>query len=50
MFSTLSDVTHGRGYVYCMQYHIVWTTKYRKPVFLGKIEQEVRRYLLQTRR
>ena len=29
------DVTHGRGYVYSLQYHIVWTTKYRKSIFIG---------------
>ena len=23
------DVTHGRGYVYLLQYHIVFVTKYR---------------------
>lgn len=40
-----SDVTHGRGYVYSLQYHIVWVTKYRKPVFTGKIESDVRGYL-----
>ena len=42
------DVTYGRGYVYSLQYHIVWVTKYRKPIFLGSIESEVRQYLLET--
>ena len=27
------DVTHGRGYVYSLRYHMVWCTKYRKNVF-----------------
>ena len=27
-----NQLTHGRGYVYCLQYHIVWCTKYRRPV------------------
>lgn len=40
-----NDVTHGRGYVYSLQYHIVWVTKYRKPVFIGKIESDVKKYL-----
>ena len=40
-----NDVTHGRGYVYSLQYHIVWVTKYRKPVFIGKIELDVKKYL-----
>jgi len=47
-FSIPSDVTHGRGYVYSLQYHIVWVTKYRKPVFTGKIESDVREYLNET--
>ena len=43
-----NDVTHGRGYVYSLQYHIVWVTKYRKPVFTGSVEADVRGYLLET--
>ena len=27
-----NKLTHGRGYVYSLQYHIVWCTKYRRPV------------------
>ena len=27
-----NQLTHGKGYVYCLQYHIVWCTKYRRPV------------------
>ena len=42
------DVTHGRGYVYLLQYHIVFVTKYRKAIFLGEIEVDVRTYLLET--
>lgn len=39
-------VTHGRGYVYSLQYHIAWVTKYRKSVFCNGIEQEVKEYLI----
>ena len=46
-FSMPKDVTHGRGYVYSLQYHIVWVTKYRKSIFVGEIEQDVRKYLLE---
>ena len=46
--STPKDVTHGRGYVYSLQYHIVWVTKYRKPIFTGEIEADVKSYLLET--
>lgn len=47
-FSIPKDVTHGRGYVYSLQYHIVWVTKYRKRIFIGDIESEVKSYLIQT--
>lgn len=47
-FSIPKDVTHGRGYVYSLQYHIVWVTNYRKPIFTGSIESDVRQYLLET--
>ena len=43
-----NDVTHGRGYVYSLQYHIVWVTKYRKPIFIGDIETDVKHYLSDT--
>lgn len=44
----LSNVTHGRGYVYSLQYHIVFVTKYRKPVFTGEIEDAARNHLVDT--
>ena len=47
-FSMPKDVTHGRGYIYSLQYHIVWVTKYRNPIFVGEIEKDVRNYLLET--
>lgn len=48
IFSIPTDVTHGRGYVYSLQYHIVWVTKYRRPIFISDIEQDIRGYLLET--
>lgn len=47
-FSIPNDVTYGRGYVYSLQYHIVWVTKYRKSIFIGDIELDVRDYLVKT--
>lgn len=47
-FCEKTTVTHGRGYVYSLQYHIVWVTKYRKPIFTGVIEEDVRKYLQET--
>ena len=32
------EVTHGRGYVYSIQYHIVWCVKYRHKVLNGQLE------------
>ena len=39
------DVTHGRGYVYSLQYHIDWCTKYRKQLFVSGLEEEVKGHL-----
>jgi len=35
------DVTHGRGYVYSMQYHIVWCVRYRHGIITDKIEDRL---------
>ena len=48
LFTIKSDVTHGRGYVYCLQYHIVWCTKYRRKVISGDIESDVKKHLSRT--
>lgn len=32
------NVTHGRGYVYAIQYHIVWCVKYRRKILTKEIE------------
>lgn len=34
-------VTHGRGYVYSIQYHMVWYIKYRYKVLIPKIEKRL---------
>ncbi len=43
----LNNVTHGRGYVYSLQYHIVWCTKYRKPVLINGIDDACKTLLQQ---
>ena len=43
-----NKVTHGRGYVYLLQYHIVCVTKYRKQIFTGSVENDVREYITST--
>lgn len=39
------DLTYGRGYVYSLQYHIVWCTKYCRCVLKDGIDEELKRYL-----
>ena len=34
-------VTHGRGYVYSIQYHIVWYVKYRHPILTNEVEKRL---------
>ena len=45
-FSMPNDVMYGRGCVYSLQYHIVWTTKYRKSILINNIEADVKRHLI----
>jgi len=35
----MSEVYHGRGYTYSIQYHIVWCVKYRHRILNDKIEK-----------
>ena len=35
------EITHGRGYVYSIQYHIVWCVKYRHKVITEQIENRL---------
>ena len=46
-FTINNDLTYGRGYVYSIQYHIVWCTKYRRKVLQDGIDEEVKEYLRQ---
>ena len=41
-------LTYGRGYVYSLQYHLVWCTKYRKKVLTGRIAEEIEASLKTT--
>ena len=40
-----NELTYGRGYVYSLQYHLVWCTKYRKKVLRDGIDTECREML-----
>jgi putative transposase len=35
------EAKHGRGYVYAIQYHVVWCVKYRRQVLAGDIETDL---------
>lgn len=41
----MAEVKHGRGYVYSIQYHIVWCVKYRHKVLLGDIDIRLKEIL-----
>ena len=36
------NITHGRGYVYSIQYHVVWCVKYRRKVLTKEIEESLK--------
>ncbi|RUR76802.1 IS200/IS605 family transposase [Chlorogloeopsis fritschii PCC 9212] len=42
------EVKHGRGYVYAIEYHIVWCVKYRHQVLEGDITDYLRQLLVET--
>ncbi|MGL5873363.1 MAG: IS200/IS605 family transposase [Xenococcaceae cyanobacterium] len=42
------EVKHGRGYVYAIEYHIVWCVKYRHKVLEGEIPDYLRQLLVET--
>lgn len=39
------EVCQGRGYVYAIEYHIVWCVKYRKKIITFEVEQELKSIL-----
>lgn len=41
----MSKVKKGRGYVYSIQYHIVWCVKYRRKVLTGAVEEKLKEIL-----
>lgn len=43
----MSKVTHGRGYIYTIQYHIVWCTKYRHKILQEKVERILKEIIQQ---
>lgn len=35
----MAQIHYGRGYVYSIQYHMVWCVKYRHKILSDKIQQ-----------
>ena len=40
-----NTLSYGRGYVYSLQYHLVWCTKYRKQVLKNGLDTECKKML-----
>ncbi|WP_338754759.1 IS200/IS605 family transposase [Bacillus sp. FJAT-52991] len=43
----MMKIKKGRGYVYAIQYHIVWCVKYRKNIISGALEDRLKEILLE---
>jgi len=41
----MSNITHGRGYVYSLQYHVVWCAKYRRKILCADVLDSLRAIL-----
>lgn len=38
----MSELHYGRGYVYSLQYHLVWCVKYRHDLLFGKVDRDLK--------
>lgn len=38
----MSNINYGRGYVYFIQYHMVWCVKYKHKVLVDKIDESLK--------
>lgn len=41
----MSEIHYGRGYVYSIQYHLVWCVKYRHDILSGQADTDVKELL-----
>jgi putative transposase len=39
------EIRKGRGYVYGLQYHLVWCVKYRKKILSGEVDKRLKEIL-----
>ncbi len=42
------EIRKGGGYVYGIQYHLVWCVKYRKIILSGKLDKRLKEYSKRT--
>jgi len=42
----MADIQRGRGYVYSIQYHLVWCVKYRHKILSGETDRRLREILV----
>ena len=47
MIIKMSNINFGRGYVYSIQYHIVWYVKYRRKALSDDIEKTLKELLIE---
>ena len=47
LYNISSELTYGRGYVYSLQYHIVWCTKYRRKVLKNGVDADCKTLLME---
>lgn len=38
----MAEINYGRGYVYSIQYHIVWCVKYRHKLLIDEIDNSLK--------
>lgn len=43
----MSEIHYGRGYVYSIQYHLVWCVKYRHDILYNHVEIDFKQLLKQ---
>ena len=43
----MSNINFRRGYVYSIQYHIVWCVKYRRKVLIDDVEKTLKELLIE---
>lgn len=43
----MSEIHYGRGYVYSIQYHLVWCVKYRHDILYGQVDTDIKELLKQ---